>query len=889
MHSHCILDFTISLCKIIYEQNLKEIQQKPEARVMEQNGKLKLFISYSHRDEKPYVEDFKKHVAPLKDNALIEEWYDRKILPGENYQDKIDNNFEDADIICLFISANFLSSESCKKEKQKALEFRKKKGISVIPIILSHCAWQDDRDISKLHLLALPTDGQPISTFSDQDAAWFDVYEGLKKVIEKELKIKQLEITQEFTNFLQEAQMLTKAHPKKENVLLEDIFIYPELDKFSELRELENSISLDELLRNFVDYPKLVIAGENLSGKTSICKILFKELRKRNFVPIYISDERNRFAGKIKNKILNGLKDQYRNANTNEIDKERIIPIVDGFHTAKNKEKHIKYLSSYSYCILTVDDIFSLNIKEDKLISSFAYFRIKELKPSLRYELIKKWRTLSDKEKEFNYKSVDKNTELVDQILGKNISKGILPAYPFFILSAIVTYETFALPLNQEITSQGYCYQAFIYFYLRKQGVKNDQIDIYINFLTELAFYFYKVKKDELSPVDFSLFMHTYLEKYNLPIKQEILLRNLSQIVLVDSFNNYSFRYPYLYYFFVAKYLVEHIDYLEVKTEIEKIMSNLQIDENAYIAVFMTHHSKNVSILDEIELNALFLFDKYKPATLTKDEVEFFDQQADNIVRASLPPPTTSPEKVRSAILKEQDNLEQSQKGLEEDTEEYDPMELELRRSIRTVEVMGCVIKNRAGSLEKKKLEETFVEAMNVHLRILSSFFNIIKNKDGQKFIIDFLSKILDKIIEEKREEKKKLSKDKLKEISRIIFWNINFFVVCSIIRKIVHSLGSDKLIEIVKEICDKVNTPATFLVKHGILMWYNKNLQINEFEGKINERDFSEIAKRALRFMVIDYCALHPINYKDRQRIEALLGIPGKKLLTGRKGKEPR
>ncbi len=103
---------------------------------MEQNSKLKLFISYSHEDnldEQPYIEQFKTHIALLKDNGLIEEWYDREILPGKDYQKEIDNNLEDADIICLFISANFLSSENCKKEKKKALELRKKERNSSYP------------------------------------------------------------------------------------------------------------------------------------------------------------------------------------------------------------------------------------------------------------------------------------------------------------------------------------------------------------------------------------------------------------------------------------------------------------------------------------------------------------------------------------------------------------------------------------------------------------------------------------------------------------------------------------------------------------------------------------------------------------------------------------
>lgn len=56
----------------------------------EMNNKLKIFISYSHHDEKPFVEEFKKHLAPLKDKGLVEEWYDRKILPGEDYHSKAD-------------------------------------------------------------------------------------------------------------------------------------------------------------------------------------------------------------------------------------------------------------------------------------------------------------------------------------------------------------------------------------------------------------------------------------------------------------------------------------------------------------------------------------------------------------------------------------------------------------------------------------------------------------------------------------------------------------------------------------------------------------------------------------------------------------------------------
>ena len=229
----------------------------------------------------------------------------------------------------------------------------------------------------------------------------------------------------------------------------------------------------------------------------------------------------------------------------------------------------------------------------------------------------------------------------------------------------------------------------------------------------------------------------------------------------------------------------------------------------------------------------------------------------------------------RKEKLNIQDDLEQSQ----EDIDEEDSIAKELRRAIKTVEVMGCIIKNRAGSLEKARLEDIFVEAMNVHLRILDSFFEIIKDESEQKEIVNFISEKLD-FIEEGEEDYKELHKDEKRKFVEKIFWNVNFFIMFGFIDKIVHSLGSDKLTEIVTKVCDEVNTPASFLVKNGILMDYGKNLQIKDIAKKIKENEFSEIAERATRLMVVNHCSLHQVNYKDRQRIKTLLEIPANKLL---------
>ena len=119
--------------------------------------------------------------------------------------------------------------------------------------------------------------------------------------------------------------------------------------------------------------------------------------------------------------------------------------------------------------------------------------------------------------------------------------------------------------------------------------------------------------------------------------------------------------------------------------------------------------------------------------------------------------------------------------------------------------------------------------------------------------------------------------------MSENFFWNTNFMVVYGFINKIVHSLGSNKLVAVVEKVCDSENTPAAFLVKHGILMWYAKNLRVDTIASEFGNEHFSEIAKRVMKFMIVNHCAIHTVNYRDKQKIELRIGIPVKKLLENK------
>ena len=563
---------------------------------------------------------------------------------------------------------------------------------------------------------------------------------------------------------------------------------------------------------------------------------------------------------------------------------------MDNFHAATHQEKYIEQFDDFPKQVLMVDDIFGLNITNQNRIKDYNKFKIRESSPVERHDLIKRWIQIKeDNQIQINknhlQQSIDEKTELIDNSLGIIFGKGIMPSFPFFILSLLAAQDT-QKPLDSEITSQGHCYQALIYLYLRKQGVKNDQIDIYTNFLTELAFFIYEGKGNSIANEDFQNFLDGYKGKFNLPIPISDIVQTLSKINICnfDSLNQFNFCYSYIYYFFVAKFLAEH---LEVKKEnINRILSNLHMDENAYITVFITHHTKSNYLLEELLLNAEILFEKHLPATLDTEEVSFFDKHEDEIVKAILPSFGHNSIDERKKILEEKSRQEEARKDVNEEVdnnldEESNELVTNLRRSIKTVEVMGLIIKNRSGSLDKQKIEYIYEQGMKVHLRIVKSFINLIREEKAEKEFIDFLTERINKAIEEK--ENKQLSIDKIEKLVRKIYWNLNFGVLHGFTTKAIHSLGSSNLLNISQAVSENLRMPSAFIINHGIRMWYGKNLRLDEIETRLRDADFSKTAQNLMKFKIVEHCRLHKIEFKDLLKIEQKLHIPTTKLLAER------
>lgn len=139
-----------------------------------------VFFSYSHNDE-GLRNELEKHLSSLKREGLVQTWHDRRIVAGDDFDASIDGHIEDADIVLLLVSADFIASDYCyTREMNRALERHARGGARVIPVILRQCDWQNT-PIGKL--LATPPDGRPVTRFTDLDEGFTAVAKDIRRAL----------------------------------------------------------------------------------------------------------------------------------------------------------------------------------------------------------------------------------------------------------------------------------------------------------------------------------------------------------------------------------------------------------------------------------------------------------------------------------------------------------------------------------------------------------------------------------------------------------------------------------------------------------------------------------------------------------------------------------
>ncbi len=126
-----------------------------------------VFISYSHKDL-DFLNRLMIHLKPLDKAGVIETWVDTNLKAGDLWKEEIERALKQANVAILLVSADFMASEFIvENELPPLLEKAATEGTRIIPVIVKHCRFSRDKNLSRFQTINNPQ--KPLISMSEDE------------------------------------------------------------------------------------------------------------------------------------------------------------------------------------------------------------------------------------------------------------------------------------------------------------------------------------------------------------------------------------------------------------------------------------------------------------------------------------------------------------------------------------------------------------------------------------------------------------------------------------------------------------------------------------------------------------------------------------------------
>lgn len=684
-------------------------------------------------------------------------------------------------------------------------------------------------------------------------------------------KERNLKSKPEYTDELINLKIPIK-HSKIEDLNLLNIFVYPDLDVLSKKSEKAIKYVSSEIL---INHKLSYIEGEDQSGKSSLLSKIYIDLLYNNNFPLLIQGKEIKSRCPIK-LITQNLKKQYANEG-NIFDEYCNIPknkkaiLIDNFQDSKLrseiKKSVIDYFENNFEIVIVINSSQKANNTLTEIKNIFKQFNQYKILPFgylKRNELIEKWLELGSTENTLENEILQKVKFTFDKI-SNLLGEDLLPPYPIFLLTLLQSLDS-NLSYDVAPTSYAYCYHSLIHLSLYRQGVSNEEIGSLFNFLTEFSFKLYEDKTNIISIKEFEKYCQFYRSKYIFSYSPEKLISLLKVSRLIKEEEDFiEFSYKYLYYYLVAKKIASFISKEKGKKIVNHLCANLNIEKNANILIFLSHHTDDNDLLEEILFSSLLPFEDHKPITLNRND-PFFKSLSNYVSEITndilLPESDAKENREKGLEMKDKKSNTDSKFNINDEVKQNKNLS-EYQQTFRIIKILGQIIKNQKGNFEKSKLVDLTEAAYNACFRSIDYYSTILLSNSDQ--IIDTIFDEDDNISLLDRAELKRKIKD-------FLFY-MSFQICVNSFTNLSHAVGVSKMQDVYDDVSDRLDTPVSKLISFGIKIYY-KPLSFPELSNLVKEFRDNPIIMHLLKVRVYNHCYNNNIDYRKRQRIEDLLNI---------------
>ena len=473
----------------------------------------------------------------------------------------------------------------------------------------------------------------------------------------------------------------------------------------------------------------------------------------------------------------------------------------------------------------------------------------------------------------------DAARKTIDTVIGRNF----VPSTPTFVL--VILQSISSASANTIGSTYGDYYQFLITRSLMHAGVRPEDLDAYSNYVTELAHELYGNERT-LTQEMYFLWHCRFCENYAIEWrhdKTKAILKT-AEILQETSTGHIQFRFPYIYYFFLARYMSRRLSDPNMQKKVRFMCQRLHVSEYANVILFIIHHSDSSFVLDSL---------KDATASLLDGMASFrFDKESDNVLLSwinALPSEMgkpkledRDPEVEQQRELRQRDISDAARKDLEK-TKAMEPevddrpmKELGLLAqgsiSAKAVDLLGQVLKNYYGSLKVDTKLEIAEESVEVGFRALNLFLDLCLY--GEDKIIRMLVEIRKDYEVRKVSEKLRHSDVELTQWARNTLFSVIRSIGRAVILKVSRSLSARQLRPTLTKLAENNGTVAYGFVELAALLDSPRDIPRTQIDKMVNKLKNNILGMQILRDLVARRVYRYPTDYTDKQWLAEKLGF---------------
>lgn len=690
--------------------------------------------------------------------------------------------------------------------------------------------------------------------------------------------------SEKFSSFLEDPGAAF-AHPRQPRLRLRDIFVYPEVRDLPVAGAKERN-----LIRDLPDYvasrKKVIFLGAEKSGKSGIARRLCADLHAKGVVPLFAEGENfcPANATKFRAAIRKLIQAQYAPTSTEDIFQlppSRRALLIDNYHAVRlSREGRAKLLALAASMFETVVLFSSGDARLEYLsqasavvakhpIFDFAHAEILQMGHVRRHELISRWHWTGRDRSDTEESEVQREILLAENLISGLIGKNLIPSYPIFVLILLQQMEV-GRPHDTGAGSHGYLYQSLIINSLARIAQYPHDIDSRFNYLTELAWNLsHQRTPGWITAAELADWHRLYCERHLVVLEHPRYVEDLVGVgLLCREGARFGFSYPYVRFFFVARYIKVHLHEPDIRSLVVQYAEELHNEQTAMVMVFLAHLSSDPFVLDTMMTAARRLFEDH-PEWDTDAQTEYLNTLVEHTPKLALLERSLEENRVEE-LARIDDGRDDDSSDDEAQTErdfaaEMEPV-LKLNSAFKTIQIVGQILRTYSGSLDGQRKVELAEVCYRLGLRLLGFVFGSF-GEHGEEFVRG----IVGHVARARPEAAIERITIEANAFMFALFERVSF----GVIRHVSQSLGHDELAPVFRELERIGDNRTPFrMIDLSIKLDHFKQPPADEAIALYEEEKENLLVATVIRHLVWYHLYLFPTEYRIRQKLCAKLSI---------------